>query len=85
MSYTNNIKLSIVLVFNKFGIHSEKENKYYIYNYPKSIEKISLENLQKLFINDKISYVKSHKKKIPGILDENDIKDKKLGIIKRFY
>ena len=68
MSYPNNIKLSIVLVFNKFGIHSEKENKYYIYNYPKSIEKISLDSLEKLFIDSKIAYIKSHKKEIPGIL-----------------
>ena len=85
MSYPNNIKLSIVLVFNKFGIHSEKENKYYIYNYPKSIEKISLDSLEKLFIDSKIAYIKSHKKEIPGILKECEIQDRQLGIIERFY
>ena len=85
MSYPNNIKLSIVLVFNKFGIHSNKENNYYIYNYPKSIEKISLDRLEKLFIDSKISYVKSHKKEIPGILKESEIQDRQLGIVGRFY
>ena len=69
MSYPENVSISLVLVFNEFGIN-KGNNEYYIYKYPKNIAKISKEDLQKKFDYGKYTYVKAHKKEIPGIVEE---------------
>ena len=72
MSYPNNVSISLVLVYNEFGI-DKKDNEYYIYRYPFSIKKVSKEYLQRKFDDGKYKYVKAHRKDIPGIVYESKL------------